>query len=96
MPWVNIRAPERSDMDTKRPVSKYSENEQELWNQVLADTINIKTLFSRMDEMQRKIQKLEEAYYQQFPDRLDKDLEFEKQFQALNFPTQPGALPEKP
>ena len=83
-------------MDTKRPVSKYSENEQELWNQVLADTINIKTLFSRMDEMQRKIQKLEEAYYQQFPDRLDKDLEFEKQFQALNFPTQPGALPEKP
>ena len=80
---------------TKLTSRKYSEAEQQLWNKILADSINITTLFRHMTEMQHKIHKLEEWYYQQYPDRLEKDLEFEKQFRELNRPPNPDASDKK-
>jgi hypothetical protein len=76
--------------------SKYSENEKELWHQVLADGFNIANLFNRMADLERKVHKLEDAYYLQFPDRLEKDREFEKQFDALKISPDADPSHKKP
>jgi TolA-binding protein len=86
-------------MDTEKSLwrknSKYSENEQEMWDYILADSVNVTNLFHQMAEMQKKIDKLEQWYYQQYPDRLEKDLEFEKQFSDLKRSPKPDASGKK-
>jgi hypothetical protein len=62
-----------------------------MWDYILADAMNVTTLFNRMAALEQKVHKLEEAYYLQFPDRLEKDLEFQKQFSALKNPSDPDA-----
>ena len=74
---------------TKLPSRKYFLFEQVMWNHILANSFNVTTLFHSMAEMQQKLHKLEEWYYQQYPDRLEKDLEFEKQFRELILTAQP-------
>jgi len=76
-------------------VSKYSENEKELWHEVLANGFNITSLFDMVTELQQKLHKLEEAYYLRFPDRLEKDMEFQKQLAALKKPAGPKAPRKK-
>jgi len=87
-------------IDTHKPSPlQYSEAEQKIqkmWDYIFANQFNITTLFHHMTEMQQKINKLEEWYYQQYPDRLEKDLEFEKQFRELNRQPNPDASNKKP
>jgi len=66
----------------KRPPrpSKFEENM--MWR-VGAAEINITNLFSHIETMTKTLQKLDAAYYEAFPDRLDRDLRFGDQLAAL-------------
>jgi hypothetical protein len=68
--------------ENKKPPRR-SEFEEEIAGRMLATEINITNLFYRIDLMTKTLQKLDTAYYQAFPDRLDKDLRLEDQLRAL-------------
>lgn len=79
-----------------RKNSKYTENEQEMWDYILANSMNVTTLFNWVRMIEQKVNKLDEAYYIQFPDRVQKDAEFQKQFDAVKKSPEPGPSQKKP
>lgn len=68
--------------ENKRP-PRLSKSEEDMMWRLGAAEINIANLFRRLETMTRTLQKLDEAYYQAFPDRIDKDVRFEDQIEAL-------------
>lgn len=50
----------------------------------------ISTLIDHVNEILRRMQKLDEVYYHVFPERFEKDMKFENQLDKLNQPRDPG------
>jgi hypothetical protein len=66
-----------------------TELENEL--RLLALELHRDSLEERLEAMTQKLQKLELAYYQAFPDRADGDLQFDNQLQSLILSSKPDA-----
>jgi hypothetical protein len=65
-------------------------SEEEVFLKLFAAELNISNLFQQMEIVSRTVQKLDAAYYEAFPDRLDKDERFDDQLQALKAPPNSG------
>jgi hypothetical protein len=78
-----------------RQLSKTSKFQDETLLRLFAIELNIDNLFHRMEAMSLTLQKLDTAYYEAHPDRLDKDARFEDQVRALKSPLNPKAPPKR-
>jgi hypothetical protein len=63
--------------------------EEDILLQLATLRLNVGALFIFVEEIQRRMQKWDEVYYHVFPDRFEKDMEFERQLHALNCPPKP-------
>jgi hypothetical protein len=63
--------------------TKETDFESEVRDRLMLIELNVRNLFSQMEEIALKAQKLELAYYAAFPDRMNKDLRFENQVLSL-------------
>lgn len=72
-----------------KPSKRYLEFEQDTTLTFLGMGLKLTHIFQQMEALALKVQKLEAAYYHAFPDRMDKDAQFEEQLRALNSPSEP-------
>jgi hypothetical protein len=68
--------------ENKTPPRPLKPEEDISWR-LLATEINISNIFHHIEIMTKTLQKLDTAYYEMFPDRLDKDQQFDAQLRAL-------------
>jgi hypothetical protein len=67
--------------------------EEEISTRLLTSEINISALFYQIERITKTLEKLDTAYYEMFPDRLDKDRQVEDQLRALKkFKPGPSSL----
>jgi len=75
--------------------AKFKDFEKYVLTRLVAFELQITGLIEAVNVMQRKMQKLDEVYYHIFPDRFDKDFEFERQLLALKGAPDPDAGNER-
>ena len=77
--------------------AKETDFQTEVRDRLMLIEINVRNLSDQMEELALKAQKLEIAYYAEFPDRVNKDLRFENQVLSLklNLPPEDDTTPKK-
>jgi hypothetical protein len=78
---------DRLDAITQRQ----KKTEKDVCARLLALEFNQDRLIERLEEIALRLQKLDLAYYEAFPDRADADLRFQNQLDALVFPPKQDA-----
>jgi predicted ATP-grasp superfamily ATP-dependent carboligase len=81
-------------IDENKKPDDASDRAFETSSRLMLMKISIDKLFAQVDEIASRLQKLELAYYQAFPDRADQDVRFENQLYELNSPNNPSNKPK--
>lgn len=53
---------------------------------ILALELSVRSIAIALEQIERRMQKWDEVYYHVFPDRVDKDIQFERQLTKLMIP----------